>query len=58
MTPSRPISAPRPVQAAEATVEQARLNLGFTRIISPVDGIAGIANAQIGDLVGPTRRGS
>ena len=31
----------------------AQLNLGFTRIASPVDGIAGIAKAQIGNLVGP-----
>jgi membrane fusion protein (multidrug efflux system) len=34
-------------------VDAARLNLGFTRILSPVDGIAGLVNAQIGDLVGP-----
>ena len=45
------------VQAAEATVEQARLSLSFTKITSPVDGIAGSANAQIGDLVGPTQTG-
>src|SRR5437667_2272110 len=42
------------VVAAKAQVEQADLNLGFTRIISPIDGIASIANGQIGDLVGPT----
>src|SRR5436189_2556347 len=41
------------VVAAKAQVEQADLNLGFTRIISPIDGIASIANGQIGDLVGP-----
>ena len=34
-------------------MESAALNLGFCRIISPVDGIAGTALAQIGDLVGP-----
>jgi membrane fusion protein (multidrug efflux system) len=45
------------VQAAEAAVEQARLSLSFTRITSPVDGIAGSANAQIGDLLGPTQTG-
>jgi membrane fusion protein (multidrug efflux system) len=39
--------------AAQAAAETARLNLDFTRITSPVDGIAGIAAAQIGDLVGP-----
>jgi membrane fusion protein (multidrug efflux system) len=41
------------VGALEASVETAKLNLEFTRISAPVDGIAGIANAQIGDLVGP-----
>jgi membrane fusion protein (multidrug efflux system) len=41
------------VAADKATLESARLNLDFTRITSPVDGIAGIAQAQIGDLVGP-----
>jgi membrane fusion protein, multidrug efflux system len=45
------------VQGAEASLEQARLSLSFTRITSPVDGIAGSANAQIGDLVGPTQTG-
>ncbi|MDB6019162.1 MAG: Efflux transporter, family, subunit [Pedosphaera sp.] len=42
------------VKADEAAVENARLNLGFTRINSPIDGLAGIAQAQIGDLVGPS----
>ena len=41
------------VVAAKAHVEQAQLNLGFTKITSPVDGIASIAKAQIGNLVGP-----
>ena len=41
------------VLSARAQVEQARLNLGFTRIVSPIDGIASIAKGQIGDLVGP-----
>jgi membrane fusion protein (multidrug efflux system) len=41
------------VQADKAAVETARLNLGFCRITSPIDGIAGTAQAQIGDLVGP-----
>jgi membrane fusion protein (multidrug efflux system) len=43
------------VLSAQAAVEKAKLDLGFTRIISPIDGIAGIAKAQIGDLVGPGR---
>jgi RND family efflux transporter MFP subunit len=41
------------VQAATATVEAAALNLGFTRLISPIDGIAGQAQQQVGALVSP-----
>ena len=41
------------VAALEAAVETAKLNLDFTKITAPVDGIAGVAKAQIGDLVGP-----
>src|SRR5256712_7511303 len=40
-------------EAAKAVVATATLNLGFTTILSPIDGIAGIATAQVGDLVGP-----
>jgi len=42
------------IQAAEAAVEQAELNLGFTNVRSLVDGIAGIATTQMGNLVSPT----
>ena len=42
------------VASARAAVDQARLNLGFTRITAPVDGISGLVRAQVGDLVGPT----
>jgi RND family efflux transporter MFP subunit len=42
------------IEAAKAQVAAAQLNLGFTKIVSLIDGIAGIALAQIGDLVGPT----
>ena len=42
------------VSAAKAAVEQAQLNLSFTKITSLVDGVAGIAQAQIGDLVATT----
>ena len=42
------------IQAAQAAVEQAQLNLGFTKVRSLIDGIAGIASIQIGNLVGPT----
>jgi len=42
------------VDAARAQVQQAELNLGFTKVRSLVDGIAGISKGQVGDLVGPT----
>ena len=41
------------VQAAEAAVRQAEVNLGYTKIIAPIDGIVGLATAHVGDLVGP-----
>jgi RND family efflux transporter MFP subunit len=41
------------VQAAEAAVRQAEVNLGYTKITAPIDGIVAIATAQVGDLVGP-----
>jgi len=41
------------IAAARASTEKARVDLSFTKILSPVTGIAGIAKAQIGDLVGP-----
>ena len=46
-------SAHAAVISAQAAVDKAKLDLGFTRITSPVDGIAGLAKAQIGNLVGP-----
>jgi membrane fusion protein (multidrug efflux system) len=42
------------VSGSKAQVEQARLNVEFTKVRSLVDGIAGLAKGQIGDLVGPT----
>jgi membrane fusion protein (multidrug efflux system) len=41
------------VLSAQAGFDKAQLELGFTKIISPIDGIAGLAKAQIGNLVGP-----
>ena len=38
--------------AAQAAVDDAQLNLNYTKIVSPLDGIAGQQEAQIGDLVG------
>ncbi len=42
------------VVAAKAQVDQANLNLGYTKVRSLVNGIAGLAKGQIGDLVGPS----
>ena len=47
-------SAKALIQANQAAVEAAAINLNFTRIVSPIGGIAGIAQAQVGDLVGTT----
>jgi len=48
------LAAKASVKAAEAQVEQAQLNLDFTHVTSLVNGIAGIAQVQIGNLVSPT----
>ena len=47
-------SARAALEQANAELETAQLNLGFTRITSPINGIAGIAKAQIGDLLSPS----
>src|SRR5690349_3453218 len=41
------------IESARAAVDSAKLNLSFTRITSPIDGVAAIATAQIGDFVSP-----
>jgi membrane fusion protein (multidrug efflux system) len=48
------LAANAQVKADEAAVENAQLNLNFTKIASPIDGLAGIALAQIGDLLSPS----
>src|SRR5882724_4735707 len=47
------LGAQAAVESNRATVEQAELNLEWTKVTSLVDGIAGIAQVQIGNLVGP-----
>jgi len=42
------------IQTYEAAVETARINLDFTRLIAPIDGIAGQAQLQVGALVNPS----
>src|SRR5438105_3331270 len=48
------LGAEASVQAAKATVEQAELNMEWTKVTSLISGIAGIAQVQIGNLVGPS----
>ena len=48
----RDASARAAVQAAKAALQKTQIDLSFTRITSPINGIAGIAKAQLGELVG------
>jgi RND family efflux transporter MFP subunit len=48
------LAANAAVQSAKATAETAQINLGFTRLTSPIDGIPGIAQQQVGSLVNPS----
>jgi RND family efflux transporter MFP subunit len=48
------LGAQATVESGRAAVEQAALNLEWTKVTSLVDGIAGIAQVQIGNLVGPS----
>jgi RND family efflux transporter MFP subunit len=48
------VSAEAAVEANKAAVERAELDLGWTKVTSLIDGVAGIANVQMGNLVGPT----
>jgi len=50
------LAAEAAVAAANAAVERAELDLGWTRVTSLVDGVAGIAEVQMGNLVGPPVR--
>ena len=47
------LAAQAAIKSATAAIETAQLNLGFTKVTSLITGIAAIATAQIGDLVGP-----
>ena len=44
------------LQASKAGLANAELNLSWTKVYSPIDGIAGATSSQIGDLVGPTTK--
>jgi RND family efflux transporter MFP subunit len=47
------VAAKATIEAARAGVATAQLNLSFTKISSPINGVAGLAQAQVGNLVGP-----
>src|SRR5580700_2394140 len=47
------LAAKAAVEAQQAAVEQAALNLGYTKVLSLIDGIAGVTTVQVGNLVGP-----
>ncbi len=42
------------VESAQASLEKAKLDLAWTKVVSPIDGIAGVAKSQVGDLVTKT----
>ena len=48
------LGAKAAVEADQGAVEQATLNLGYTKVLSLIDGIAGINTVQVGNLVGPS----
>jgi len=48
------LAAQASVEADQAAVEQAAINLGYTKVTSIIDGIAGINTVQVGNLVGPS----
>ncbi len=50
------LAAKAAVESATAAVERAELNLGWTKVTSLVDGVAGIAEVQMGNLVAPNLR--
>jgi RND family efflux transporter MFP subunit len=42
------------VEAAQAAVDAAKVNISFTHLVSPIDGIVGVAQVQVGNLVNPS----
>lgn len=44
------------LKAKKAALANAELNLGWTKVYSPIDGIAGVSNSQVGDLVGTSTK--
>lgn len=50
---ARATAAEAMTQRAKSALEQAQLNLGYTTIVAPVDGVVGKRSVQVGQNVGP-----
>ncbi len=50
---TRQATAQANLETAQAALDKAKLDLGWTKVVSPIDGIAGVAKAQVGDLLTP-----
>jgi membrane fusion protein (multidrug efflux system) len=48
---TRELTAQANTESARAALEKAKLDLDWTKIVSPIEGIAGVAKSQVGDLV-------
>jgi membrane fusion protein, multidrug efflux system len=50
---TREATASANVAATQAALEKAQLNLTWCKVVSPIDGVSGIAKSQVGDLINP-----
>ncbi len=50
---SAELAATAEIRANQAAVDNAKLNLGWTTVVAPISGIAGLSKVQIGDLMSP-----
>jgi RND family efflux transporter MFP subunit len=49
------LSAQANVESAQASVATAKINLGYTKITSPIEGVVGHSNVYVGDLINPSQ---
>ena len=47
-------AAPNAIKSDEALIEQARVQLGYTRLTSPITGVTGVRLVDIGNIIHPT----
>ena len=50
---TKELTAQANVESTQASLEKAQLNLAWCKVTSPIDGIAGVAKAQVGNLINP-----